>query len=71
MAGMILRNVILFDRIGVGAFDSADIDSAFLNFRYLPGAFIGDSIAPMTLTVFPLTKALPVLFLTYLDGAHV
>ncbi len=45
--------------LDTATFDSADIDSAFLNFRYLPGAFIGDSIAPMTLTVFPLTKALP------------
>ena len=45
--------------LDTATFDSAGIDSAVLNFRYLPGAFIGDSIAPMTLTVFPLTKALP------------
>ncbi len=36
-----------------------DVDSIFLNFRYIPGSFIGDSIVPMGLTVYPLTRQLP------------
>lgn len=40
-------------------FTSADIDSAFVNFLYYPGGFTGDSIVPMGLTVYPLTKQLP------------
>lgn len=40
-------------------FTAADIDSAFINFRYYPGGFIGDSIVPMGITVYPLTKQLP------------
>ena len=40
-------------------FNSADIDSAFINFLYYPGGYVGDSIVPMGLTVYPLTKQLP------------
>lgn len=39
---------------------SADnVDSVKLNFRYLPGSFIGDSVVPMRVTVYPLTQQLP------------
>lgn len=40
-------------------YSAADIDSAFINFRYYPGGFIGDSIVPMGLTVYELTRQLP------------
>lgn len=40
-------------------FTAADIDSAFINFSYYPGGFIGDSIVPMGITVYPLTRQLP------------
>lgn len=40
-------------------FTAADIDSAFINFTYYPGGFIGDSIVPMGITVYPLTRQLP------------
>lgn len=40
-------------------FKAADIDSLFLTLRYYSGTFIGDSIAPLGLTVYPLTKLLP------------
>lgn len=37
----------------------ANIDSAFMNFVYYPGNFIGDSIVPMGVAVYPLTQQLP------------
>ena len=36
-----------------------NVDSLFLTLRYAIGNYIGDSIAPMGLTVYPLNKALP------------
>lgn len=39
-------------------FSAENIDSVFMNFRYSPGAFIGDSLAPMAITVYPLTAPL-------------
>ena len=40
-------------------FTAANVDSLVLTLRYARGAFIGDSVAPMGLTVYPLTKVLP------------
>ncbi|MDE6207840.1 MAG: DUF4270 domain-containing protein [Muribaculaceae bacterium] len=40
-------------------FGPADIDSIYLDLVYARGAFMGDSIAPMGLTVYPLNKLLP------------
>lgn len=40
-------------------YTAANMDSVFMNFRYTPGSFIGDSVAPMGITVYPLTRALP------------
>lgn len=40
-------------------FSAEDVDSLYLNLTYARGAFIGDSVAPMGITVYPLTKALP------------
>ncbi len=39
-------------------FKAENIDSVFFNLRYVPGAFIGDSIAPMGVTIYPLTRQL-------------
>lgn len=36
-----------------------NVDSLYLTLRYAIGDFIGDSVAPMGLTVYPLTKMLP------------
>lgn len=36
-----------------------NVDSLHLMLRYAPGDYYGDSIAPMGLTVYPLTKLLP------------
>ena len=40
-------------------FSAANIDSMTLNMSYLPTDFIGDSVAPLGITVYPLTKLLP------------
>lgn len=40
-------------------FKAADIDTVLLNLRYNTGNYIGDSLAPMGLTVYPLTELLP------------
>ena len=40
-------------------YSSDNIDSLHLVLRYALGNFIGDSIAPMGLTIYPLTKLLP------------
>ncbi len=40
-------------------YTSANVDSLFLTLFYNNGDYIGDSIAPMGLTVYPLTKMLP------------
>lgn len=40
-------------------FTSANVDSMAVKFRYLAGAFIGDSIVPMQLSLFQLNKQLP------------
>lgn len=40
-------------------YSSENVDSIFLNFAFPPGSFIGDSVAPLGLTVYPLTKQLP------------
>lgn len=40
-------------------FTAAHIDTVLLNFRYTTGYYLGDSLAPMGLTVYPLTKLLP------------
>lgn len=37
-------------------FSYENVDSIFLNLRYAPSGFIGDSVAPMRLTVYPLTR---------------
>lgn len=37
-------------------FTYENVDSIFLNLRYANSAFIGDSVAPMQLSVYPLTK---------------
>ncbi|MDE6854307.1 MAG: DUF4270 domain-containing protein, partial [Muribaculaceae bacterium] len=39
-------------------FTSANVDSIFLNLRYNKTAFTGDSVAPMGLSVYPLTTQL-------------
>ncbi len=45
--------------LDTATFTANDIDSLVLMLRYNKGAFIGDSIAPMGLTVYPLTRQLP------------
>ncbi|MDE6196958.1 MAG: DUF4270 domain-containing protein [Muribaculaceae bacterium] len=40
-------------------FSAENIDSLILSFRYNRGAFIGDSVAPMGLTIYQLTRQLP------------
>lgn len=40
-------------------FSVENLDSIFLNLSYIKGNFIGDSIAPVGLEVYPLTKLLP------------
>lgn len=40
-------------------FTAADIDTVLLNLRYNTGYYLGDSLAPMGLTVYPLTSFLP------------
>ena len=37
-------------------FTYTNVDSIYLNLRYANSAFIGDSVAPMQLSVYPLTK---------------
>lgn len=37
-------------------FSYENVDSIFLNLRYATNAFVGDSVAPMRLTVYPLTR---------------
>lgn len=41
------------------AFTAADVDSIVLNLQYAIGGFIGDSVAPMGLSIHELTRALP------------
>ncbi|MDE6488460.1 MAG: DUF4270 domain-containing protein, partial [Paramuribaculum sp.] len=45
-----------FDTVGIAP---ADIDSVKLVMTYNPGGFTGDSLVPMGLKVYPLTKQLP------------
>ena len=40
-------------------FTYENVDSIFLNLRYARGGFIGDSVAPMGITVYELTRQLP------------
>lgn len=40
-------------------FTAADLDSIVLNLQYAVGGFIGDSVAPMGLSIYELTRALP------------
>ena len=37
-------------------FSAENVDSIFLNLRYTNNAFVGDSVAPMRITVYPLTR---------------
>lgn len=45
--------------LDTATFTADNVDSIFMNFRYVPGSFIGDSIVPMGVTVYPLTRQLP------------
>ncbi len=40
-------------------FRPTDVDSVFFNLRYTSSDFLGDSLAPMGVTVYPLVKQLP------------
>ena len=37
-------------------YSAENVDSIFLNLRYTNNAFVGDSVAPMRITVYPLTR---------------
>lgn len=41
------------------AFVPANVDSVFFNLRYAATDFLGDSLAPMGVTIYPLVKQLP------------
>lgn len=45
-------------QMDTATFSAANVDSVFFNLRYAAGAFIGDSIAPMGVTIYPLTRQL-------------
>lgn len=56
-----LRSDVVAQFLPSTELDTADftfenVDSIFLNLRYANNAFVGDSVAPMRLTVYPLTR---------------
>lgn len=51
------------------AFTPANVDSVFFNLRYANTDFLGDSLAPMGVTVYPLTRQLPEVMNSAFDPA--
>lgn len=59
MASSVVTQFLPSTELDTEHFDAADVDSIVLTMRYAVGSFIGDSIAPMGVKAYALTKQLP------------
>lgn len=59
LASSVVTQFLCSTELDTENFTSENVDSLVLVMQFNPGSFMGDSIAPMGLKVFPLTRELP------------